>query len=153
MSRRALLGAGAGLVLAGCAKGQESASPPPSPSPDPQAVLLAGLIAGKEKLVTLYQQAALSDAKLAPALQPFQQRHLAHLAALRRHLPKPGSPAATPTPVVDPEVTVEALKEAERAAAASRPGQALAAVPVVAQLVASIGACEAVHAQALGRFK
>ncbi len=61
-------------------------------------VLLAGLIAGKEKLVTLYQQAALSDVKLAPALQPFQQRHLAHLAALRRHLPKPGSPAATPTP-------------------------------------------------------
>ncbi|WP_459798530.1 hypothetical protein [Herbidospora sp. RD11066] len=153
MSRRTLLGAGAGLVLVGCAKGQEPASAPVSPSPDPQAVLLAGLIEGKEKLVALYQQAALSHVKLAPALQPFQQRHLDHLAALRRHLSKPGSPAATPTPVVNPEVTVEALKEAERAAAASRPEQAAAAVPVVAQLVASIGACEAVHAQALGRLK
>ncbi|NAS23260.1 hypothetical protein GT755_16345 [Herbidospora sp. NEAU-GS84] len=153
LSRRALLGAGAGLVLVGCAKGQEAASPVASPSPDPHAALLAGLIGGKEKLVALYQQAALSDAKLAPALQPFQQRHLAHLAALRKHLPEPGSPAATPTPVVNPEVTVEALKEAERAAAAARPEQAAAAKPVVAQLVASMGACEAVHAQALGRLK
>jgi hypothetical protein len=159
ISRRALLGASAGLALVGCAAAPTAEAPDAEP-PDPQLELLTGVIAAKEQMVSLYQQATLSDAELAPALQPFQQRHLAHLAALRRHLPAdapsapPGS-AGSPAPIAStaPGVSVDFLRDAERTAAAERPRQLTAASPVLSQLLCSIGACEALHAVALGRLK
>ncbi|GAA0399568.1 hypothetical protein Acor_21950 [Acrocarpospora corrugata] len=156
ISRRALLGASAGLVLVGCAGAPATETAVPEP-PDPQLVLLTGVIAAKEQMVSLYQQATLSDAALAGALQPFQQRHLAHLAALRRHLPEdaPSAPPGSPAPVAStaPDVSVAFLREAERKAAAGRPRQLADASPVVSQLLCSIGACEALHVTALGRLR
>lgn len=164
-----LLGAAAGLAAtaAGC-----SADPPEPPAPkppDPLVVLLGSLIDDKERLVALYQRAALRSAEAAAALEPFRQRHIAHLAALRELLPtgaragspSPGTPspsAGSPAPAgesapADGPVSIGRLRDAERRAAAARPGQMAAASPVLAQLLASIGACEAVHAVALGSLR
>jgi hypothetical protein len=156
ISRRALLGASAGLALAGCAAAPSTESAVPEP-PDPQTVLLTGVIAAKEQMVSLYQQATLSDVALAAALRPFQQRHLAHLVALRRHLPEdaPSAPPGSPAPVSStaPDVSVAFLRDAESKAAAARSRQLTDASPVLSQLLCSIGACEALHAAALGRLR
>ncbi|MEV7965064.1 hypothetical protein AB0O34_03660 [Sphaerisporangium sp. NPDC088356] len=161
LTRRAVLrgtAAGAiGVAVAGCSA-PEAAPPAPKP-PDPETVLLTGVIADKEHMVALYRQAVLSGGKLAAALGPFQQRHEAHLAELRRRLPpSPAPTAASPTPSVPAgsppaaaRVSVGALRELERRAAATRPRQIGSVSPSLAQLLACIGACEAAHAVALAR--
>ncbi|MEU6430026.1 hypothetical protein ABZ860_29405 [Microbispora sp. NPDC046973] len=164
VTRRALLGsaAAAGLAAAGCSSApRKPATPAP---PDPQTVLLTSLIADKERLVSLYGRAVAALPGRAAALEPFRQRHAAHLQALRALLPTesgtgtfpPGSPPASPaaSPSQSPSaVSVEALRDAERRAASARPAQMAAASPALSQLLASIGACEAVHVVALGRVR
>ncbi|MGW0586812.1 hypothetical protein [Streptosporangium sp. NPDC002607] len=156
VSRRALLRGGAlgvaAVAAAGCAA--EERVPPVAERPDPETVLLRELIAGKERAVALYASAA--SARLAP----FRQRHEAHLAELRRRLP-PAAVSATPTPSPTPSpsggasaggrTSVRALRDLERRAAALRARQVEGASPPLAQLIASIGACEAAHALALSR--
>ncbi|GAA3162230.1 hypothetical protein GCM10010466_61480 [Planomonospora alba] len=156
LTRRALLRSGAlgaaAAAVAGCAaQEREPAAPEP---PDPETVLLRQLIADKERTVAMY--ASLSSGKLAP----FRERHEAHLAELRRRLPAGPSPAASgsgasPSPPATPapgaKATLRGLRELERKAAASRPGQTAGVSPALAQLIASIGACEAAHALALPR--
>ncbi|MET8052549.1 hypothetical protein ABZU75_33625 [Streptosporangium sp. NPDC005286] len=158
VSRRALLRGGAlgvaAVATAGCAA--EERVPPVAERPDPETVLLRELIAGKERAVALYASAA--SARLAP----FRQRHEAHLAELRRRLPPAAaSVSATPTPSPTPSpsggasagggTSVRALRDLERRAAALRARQVEGASPPLAQLIASIGACEAAHALALSR--
>ncbi|MBO4273818.1 hypothetical protein [Microbispora triticiradicis] len=168
VTRRALLGvaAAAGLAAAGgCSSGPgKPAAPPP---PDPQTVLIGELIADKERLVSLYGRAVAALPGQAAALEPFRQRHAAHARALRALLPAGNAPT-TPAPSStgsavaspsgspsdgSPEVSVGALRDAERTAAAARPAQTATASPALAQLLASIGACEAVHVVALGRLR
>ncbi|HEY9524568.1 MAG TPA: hypothetical protein VIR33_15120 [Thermopolyspora sp.] len=171
LSRRVLLrGSATTMVVAttaGCAQ-HPAARKTPSASrpPDPETVLLRELIAGKEQVIELYRQAALSMPGLAPALRPFELRHLAHLAELRRRLP-PHAPSATagpPTPgIATPgasatatpgsEVGLSRLRSAERKAAASRAGQLARVSPPLAQLLACIGACEAGHVIALAELR
>ncbi|WP_030904204.1 hypothetical protein [Streptosporangium amethystogenes] len=156
VSRRALLRGGAlgvaAVAAAGCAA--EERVPPVAERPDPETVLLRELIAGKERAVALYASAASSR------LTPFRQRHEAHLAELRRRLP-PAAVSATPTPSptsspsggasTGGKASVRALRDLERRAAALRARQVEGASPPLAQLIASIGACEAAHALALSR--
>ncbi|MBG0828784.1 hypothetical protein HS041_13505 [Planomonospora sp. ID67723] len=154
LSRRALLGGGAlgvaAAVTAGCAAGEPE--PPAAEPPDPETVLLRQLVEEKERTVALYASATSSR------LVPFRQRHEAHLAELRRRLPPepsatpsaPASPgAASPSP--EPKVSLRTLRDLERKAAALRSRQLTGASPALAQLIASIGACEAAHALALSR--
>jgi hypothetical protein len=156
VTRRALLGtaAAAGLAASGCSSRQDT--PPAPPRPDPQTVLLTSIIQGKEQLAALYQRAAAKGG--AAQLEPFRQRHLAHLTALRKLLPRSSSPAPSasappsPQPSDGTAVSVTKLRDAERRAAAARAGQMAGASPALAQLLASIGACEAVHVIALGRL-
>ncbi|GAA0834689.1 hypothetical protein ACFQVD_20675 [Streptosporangium amethystogenes subsp. fukuiense] len=155
VSRRALLRGGAlgvaAVAAAGCAA--EERVPPVAERPDPETVLLRELIAGKERTVALYASA--SSARLVP----FRRRHEAHLAELRRRLPPAASASATPTPSpslsggasAGGKVSVRALRDLERRAAALRARQVEGASPPLAQLIASIGACEAAHALALSR--
>lgn len=150
--------AAAGLV-AGCSS--RTAEPRRPKPPDPQTVLLRSLIAGKEQMIELYQRAALSQARLAGALEPFRQRHVAHLAALRALLPKeaaatPSVSGLSPTVSASPSaegVSLSGLRDAERKASAARPAQTAGASPALAQLLVSVGACEAVHVVALGRVR
>ncbi|MFF0249383.1 hypothetical protein [Streptosporangium sandarakinum] len=173
LSRRDLLrdtavGAAAATVAAtvgGCAA--EEPEHQRAEPPDPDTVLLRQLIADKERIIGLYASAP--SAKLLP----FKRRHEAHLAELRRRLPPaargagasatpgpsggaaapsaPSAPSASGTPAPEPRASLRSLRAAERKAADSRPRQAEGASPALAQLVASIGACEAAHAVALAR--
>ncbi|GLW98026.1 hypothetical protein [Microtetraspora sp. NBRC 16547] len=168
LTRRSLLGAAAaGVLVSGCSSSPAAKPGPPRP-PDPETLLLRSLIADKERTVDLYRRAALSQPRSATALQPFAQRHLAHLAAMRRMLPQgaeasalaPSASAATsataapsPSPSASTGVSLAELRGAERRAAAARPGQMAGASPALSQLLASVGACEAVHVIALGRLR
>lgn len=154
VSRRALLRGGAlgvaAVTVTGCAA--EERVPPAVAPPDPETVLLRELIAGKERTVALYASAA------SARLEPFRQRHEAHLAELRRRLPPAppaaASTAATPTPSPSGSApqgapSVRTLRNLERRAAELRTRQIKGVSPPLAQLLASIGACEAAHAVAL----
>jgi len=156
LTRRALLGtAVSGLIVSGCSS--ISSGPPEQKPVDPQVVLLRSLIAAKEQMIALYQRGTLSGDVPATALEPFQERHAAHLAAFRKMLPPDAtaspSPTGTPSPVPTSAVSVKKLRDAERKAAAGRPDQMATASPALAQLLASVGACEAVHVMALGRLR
>ncbi|WP_440099494.1 hypothetical protein [Streptosporangium sp. H16] len=159
VSRRALLRGGAlgvaAVTVTGCAT--EERVPPAAAPPDPETLLLRELIAGKERTVALYASAA------SARLEPFRQRHEAHLAELRRRLPPappaPAATSATPAPTPSPSgsaaqggsPSVRTLRDLERRAAALRTRQIEGVSPPLAQLLASIGACEAAHAVALSR--
>ncbi|MFF4414989.1 hypothetical protein ACFYY8_20880 [Streptosporangium sp. NPDC001559] len=167
VSRRSLLRGGAlgvaAVTAAGCATGRPVSSPSPTAEQlDPEIMLIRQLIAGKERTIALYSSAA-SD-----SLTPFRRRHEAHLAELRRRLPREsapaspspsGAPAASASPGAsetagpDPRkaVSVRSLRDMERESAALRPRQLDGVSPALAQLIASMGACEAAHALALSR--
>ncbi|WP_063780924.1 ferritin-like domain-containing protein, partial [Nonomuraea sp. SBT364] len=169
LSRRAALAAGAVvLALTGCSAPREAG--PPSKAPDtPDQALARVLIAEKQHTISLY---AALIAKGSGTLAPYRERHEAHLAELRRRFPglTPAAPSGTATPqtatpqtaaaspsaasppaaspsAVAPKVTLSRLRGLERKAAASRPRQIAGVTPSLAQLVASIGACEALHSR------
>ncbi|GAA2210112.1 hypothetical protein GCM10009850_055710 [Nonomuraea monospora] len=151
LSRRVLLAGGALLTggaagLTGCSD-SGPARPAASPPPDsPETVLLKGLIAEKERTIALYSS-LISDG--AEKLGPFRDRHQAHLDELRKYVPA-ASASASPSPTASPvKASLSRLRELERKAAAARPRQLGGVSPGVAQLIASIGACEAAHAVAL----
>ncbi|WP_431898596.1 hypothetical protein [Nonomuraea sp. bgisy101] len=154
LSRRAVLAGGAAMAaLSGCTAG--SPEPAASKAPDPEQLLLRELIAEKERTIGLYAALVGADgAKLAP----FKERHEQHLAALRERLsaepspPAPATPSVKPSPSKKPpKVSLTRLRDTERKAAAMRARQLGTASPSLAQLIASIGACEALHAVALPR--
>ncbi|GAA0955765.1 hypothetical protein [Actinocorallia libanotica] len=154
VSRRALLGGAAGLVcLSGCAE--------PAPrdlAPGPEVAVLLGAIADEERLIALYEQVTTAYSGLSSAFTDALRDHREHLEVLRRHyVPGTGGATATPTPSGTPltppsgaSEAVPALRAAEKAAAAARVADMAGAPAGLAQLLASIGACEAGHATALG---
>ncbi|NUP00562.1 MAG: hypothetical protein HOW59_21810 [Nonomuraea sp.] len=151
LSRRAVLVGGAAALTACSASGPaERATPEPD---SPQTVLLRQVVADKERTVGLYSAAIAAG---ADALEPFLAHHQAHLAELRKYLPAGAPPSATPSaatpaasPSKPPKPSLTRLRDAERKAAAARPRQLAGLSPGLAQLIASIGACEAVHAVSL----
>ncbi|AQZ65837.1 unnamed protein product [[Actinomadura] parvosata subsp. kistnae] len=144
LSRRALL-AGTAAALTGCSASGPP-QPPAAPPPDsPEVVLLKGIIAEKERTIALYSALVAGGAE---KLAPFRDRHQAHLAELRKHVPA-GSPSPSAPSGKPAKASLSRLREIERKAAAARPRQLAGVSPGVAQLVASIGACEAAHAIAL----
>ncbi|MEV5497069.1 hypothetical protein AB0M50_16895 [Nonomuraea fuscirosea] len=158
LSRRALLAGGAAALTACSASGPDR---PAAPAPDsPETVMLKGLIAEKERTIALYSSLISGG---ADKLVPFRDRHQAHLDELRRHVAVPSPPvaapgSAAPSPTATPTATAKArkpslarLRELERKAAAGRARALGGLSPGVAQLVASIGACEAAHVVALPR--
>ncbi|MEV0314470.1 hypothetical protein [Nonomuraea fuscirosea] len=160
LSRRALLAGGAAALTACSASGPDR---PAAPAPDsPETVMLKGLIAEKERTIALYSSLISGG---AGKLVPFRDRHQAHLDELRRHVTVPTPPvaapgSAAPSPTATPAATATAkarkpslarLRELERKAAAGRARALGGLSPGVAQLVASIGACEAAHVVALPR--
>ncbi|MFE9100356.1 DUF4439 domain-containing protein [Actinomadura geliboluensis] len=164
MSRRALLrrgavlggaiGGGALLLpwLAGCAA-ESSAS---SPAGRTGVAVLVGAIASEQHLIAAYEAARSSGAVPAGRLDPVLAHHRRHLEVLKRHY-VPGSgdrageggamPSASPAPPV-PAGSAQALaflRDAEEDAARARTADAAKVSPALAQLLASIGACEAGH--------
>ena len=148
LSRRVLLVGGAAALTA-C-----SATGPPQPSvrasDSPETTLLKDLIAEKERTIALYSSLISGGAQ---KLAPFRDRHQAHVNELRKYVTvasaPPATAASTPTPA--PKPSLSRLRDLERKAAALRIRQLDRVSPGVAQLIASIGACEAAHALALPR--
>jgi hypothetical protein len=152
-SRRSVL-AGTGLLLIGACKGPRTVVVPRLTPDQRLARRVANEIA---VLAAAYAATIAAHPKTRAALGPLAAEHHAHVAALVALLraapsdsPSPSgsiSPSASP-PVVAASAAeaVAALAAAERTAAARRRGQAGRAGPELARLLASIAACEAVHA-------
>ncbi|WP_219470757.1 hypothetical protein [Nonomuraea rhizosphaerae] len=153
LSRRAVLAGGAAATtaaLSGCSGAPATPAPSPTPSEDPERVLLRKLIADKERTIALYSGLITAgQSKLAP----FRDRHQAHLDELRKRLGEAPSAGPQPSTTVSaaPRTSLSRLRDAERKAAALRTRQLAGVSPQLAQLIAGIGACEAVHALALPR--
>ncbi|MFG2086631.1 MULTISPECIES: ferritin-like domain-containing protein [unclassified Spirillospora] len=157
VSRRALLGrgavlAGSALVLpwaAGCAA---------ETVPHKDVPTLVGAIASEQNLIASYEAARAANASLAGRLDPVLAHHREHLAVLKRHY-VPGSgdrageggaiPPPSATPVPAGSEALAALRAAEDRAAKARRDDAAKADPGLAQLLASIGACEAGHSMSV----
>ncbi|MEO3783061.1 hypothetical protein ABGB12_07020 [Actinocorallia sp. B10E7] len=154
VSRRAVLGGAAGLV---CLTACENPAARDL-SPGPEVAVLLGAIADEERLISLYEQVTTTYSGLSSAFTDALRDHREHLAVLRRHyVPGTGGATATPavsaTPFAPPSSAAEAVptaRAAEKAAAAARVTDMAGAPAGLAQLLASIGACEAGHATALG---
>lgn len=166
--------AGRGKPSAGPTTHQPSATPTPTPTPlppDPDAPVLAAAADAEQRLLTAYAETVARHPSLKAKLAPFVGRHEHHLEALRSasdpSSASAASVAATTTPSDTPDgtpasgasnvpatpaVAVTALVSAERDAAADRDTDVLRLRgPEHARLLASIGACEATHATALGQ--
>jgi hypothetical protein len=147
-TRRAVLGGAALAALAGCT----TETPAPPPGPGPQAQLLMGALQGEAALIALYDAVLAAHPGLRTRLGPLRDHHSRHLAVLRHHLVRAGAVPAPPRPPAVPAGQARALgalRTAEHRAAAARADEVRRAAPGLAQLLASIGACEAGHAQVL----
>lgn len=143
------------LATAGC--GAPAAATPAAGSPSNVTILRAA-IAAKNDLVGKYTAVLAAYPALEPLLGPLISDNDAHLAELQRRLIEPARPArrrgaGRPPPQApsDPGAALATLRSAERAAAAAHVGQLRMAAPSLAQLLASIAACEAAHAVALSK--
>lgn len=150
-SRRAVLAGGAALAaLSGCGTPRGDQQPTPAPE-NPEHALLRELIADKERVIGLYTTLVAGG---AGKLRPFLDRHQAHLSELRVRYP--ATAAATPSTAPPSQqsaqkISLTRLRDVERKAAAQRPRQLAGASPALAQLIASIGTCEALHVLSLPR--
>lgn len=156
-TRRAVLsGSAAVLATATLAAGCTSIGQAKAPAPGPEVRLLDGAIDAEAVLIALYDAVIAAHRGLAGRLKTPRDHHLQHLAVLKRHY-VPGSVAGTATPAPRPTASAPAtetgslgaLRAAERKAAAARADEVRRASPGLSQLLASIGACEAGHAQEL----
>lgn len=159
ITRRAALAASAlaaaSLGTAGCATLHAASAAARVPG---DVTVLRSAIAAKSAMIARYTATAAAYPQLRPALGPLLGDHQAHLAELRHRLVEPPHPApGLGPPSAQPEgpvpsgqgAAVAALASAERSAAAEHVAQLRSAAPSLAQLFASIAACEATHVTAL----
>jgi hypothetical protein len=153
-TRRVILGGSAAILasITGCTTAGRADIPPPGP----EAALMSGAIQSEATLIALYDAVLATHPDLADRLRPLRDHHTQHLSVLKRHyVPGTNAGMLTPTPSAAPAVppgpakALSALRGAERRAASARADDATRAAPGLAQLLASIGACEAGHAQVL----
>ncbi|MBB4933453.1 hypothetical protein F4561_004273 [Lipingzhangella halophila] len=159
LSRRSVLtGALAALTVAGTSGCQGSRWYPSEISPD--EYVLRSVIAGKKRTIARYEAALEKGEGPTDLLEELLGRHRQHIAALRERLPdhgpdEPWAPENSPSPSAsapsDPDPpAVSALRVVEQSAAGERPRQlAKLTDPGLAQLIASVGACETAHAHLL----
>ncbi|MGH3376811.1 MAG: hypothetical protein ACRDP6_18940 [Actinoallomurus sp.] len=158
--RRTVLGGSAAVLataaLAELAGGCTSVGQAEAPVAGPEVRLLDGVIQNEAGLIALYDAVLAAHQGLAGRLKTPRDHHVQHLAVLRRHY-VPGSTTGTATPTPRPTASspateaaaISAIRGAERKAAAARADEVRRASPGLSQLLASIGACEAGHAQEL----
>lgn len=154
--RRALLGGAAALAAlaaAGCstAPGHRGAgdSVRPTAAPDPDAAVRRRSLQVSEALLGRYDAALAAYPALAPELGPLRAELAAHARAFGG---SGAAPAASPGPSTSGgrAAVLAALATAERETAQARTADLPAASPPLARLLASVAACNAVHAHLLG---
>jgi hypothetical protein len=156
-TRRAVLGgSAAALATATLAAGCTSVGQAEAPAPGPEVRLLDGVIDAEAALIALYDAVLAAHPGLGGRLKKLREHHVQHLAVLKRHY-VPGSTSGTATPAPQPSAAAPrtesgalgAIRSAERKAASARADEVRRVSPGLSQLLASIGACEAGHAQEL----
>jgi hypothetical protein len=155
------------LAAAGCRSSDVFTGPDPlagKPQPAPDVVTLQAVIAAEENLVSLYRAAVSGDSGTARGRQlaSLLGQHQQHLTQLRARLivpagtastspaPSAGPTATAPAKVRPAKVSIAQLRTAERASATNLVKRVAAVEPALAQLFASIAACDATHVIALG---
>ncbi len=168
------------LATAGCRSSDAFTGPDPlagRPRPAPDVVTLQAVIAAEENLIGLYRTALSGHsaaAGQAQELKPLLAQHEQHLTRLRARLIQPpgtvtapapaspvpasavpaspvsASPSASTSAAASAAVTIARLRAAERASAAGLVRRLATVEPALAQLFASIAACDATHVTALG---
>jgi hypothetical protein len=140
------------LALNGC-KGPAVLSAPPHPSQQTQVLLRA--VAAEQDLIGIYAKVMSAYSGLAATLMPLRAEHEAHLAQLRDRVIEPpgkqvpGAAGAKPAVAATQAAAVAQLRAAEQAAVTAQMSRLGAAPASLAQLYASIAACEATHVSVL----
>jgi hypothetical protein len=158
LSRRQLLAASPTtlplfLALSGC-KGPAVLSAPPHPSQQTQVLLHA--VTAEQNLILIYARVMSVYSGLAAELGPLHAEHQAHLAQLRARVVEPPGkqpPAAStarPAVAATQSAALAQLRAAEQAAVSAQMSRLGAAPASLAQLYASIAACESTHVSVLG---
>lgn len=151
--RGVLVGALAAALTAGCRPLVRSQSD--AGTPDPDIAIIKRALAAEDALLSAYAKATHRRHALRKRLAPYVQQHRTHRAKLAARLPQhagtSSSPTRSPAPKPSPAVRGNraGLLKAEHAAAGDRVDDAMHASPTLAELLASIGACEAAHATLL----
>lgn len=152
------------VLVAGC-------EAPAAATPDTPArgvAILREAIAAKQETIALYNAVRAAHPRLAPRLDPLIRDNAAHVAELKRRLIEPAhrarsglsrqqeAPANRQRPQNGPlpvprrrAAALATLRSAERTAARVHVEQLRGVTPSLAQLLASIAACEATHVVAL----
>ncbi len=161
-TRRSVLAAAltAPVLAAGGCRAAAGATPAAAQASD--VAILRAAIAAKRNMIGLYTATRAANPALAGRLDPLLTDNTAHLAELQRRLIEPAHrssprsggradrhPATPPSPAAGPRAALAALQSAEHTAAAVHVGQLRTVTPSLAQLLASIAACEASHVAAL----
>jgi hypothetical protein len=158
-SRRSVLAGSGLLVVAACT----GSSPVPVPTLTADQRLARRVADEITVLAAAYTATIAAHPATRHTLAPLAAEHERHGAALVAFLPAPtatptasgsstappsrsASPSASPPVADSPADALNALVAAERTAAGRRRGQAGHAGPELARLLASIAACETVHA-------
>lgn len=136
------------MFAAGCADPDGPEEPP-----DAELATLRTAIATEASLIALYEAARKAAPGLAGRLHPPLRHHQSHLARLNSRIAEASpSPSPTPTPTPKPPrlpassaAVLNELRKAERAASERLTGQLARVSPSLAQLLASIAACEYAH--------
>ncbi|WP_461001058.1 ferritin-like domain-containing protein [Streptomonospora sediminis] len=155
--RTVVVGALAGVVTAGLSGCGGPQWYPSEISPD--EYVLRSAISQKRRMIKRYEASIAAGDGPVGLLERVLGRHREHIDALRGRLPEqpgrsPGGEASPsgprPAPVGGEPVPIAGLRVAEQSAAASRARQiARLSDSGLAQLIASIGACETGHARLL----
>jgi hypothetical protein len=156
----AALAAGTG-GLAGCTAEPSPWAKPPKPSPDVK--VLHDVISAEYLMISKYTAVLAAFPRLAGSMSPLLAQHREHLTALQARLviPSGASPAQVASATARPRAprprvpssrpaAIGYLRAAERDQAAALAHRVAGVPPSLAQLLASIGACEAAHAALLG---
>ena len=142
------------LATAGCRSSDAFAGPDPlagRPALSPDVITLQEVITAERAMIALYQAAVNGGTRPARALEGLLAQHRQHLGRLQARLVlPPGSGSASPSPSRAPaRVTIAQLRAAERASATDLVRRLVGVPPALAQLFASIAACDATHAVVL----
>jgi hypothetical protein len=140
------------LALNAC-KGPAVLSAPPVVSQQTQVLLRA--ITAEQNLIWIYATVMSAYSGLAAELGPLHAEHQAHLAQLRARVVEPPGKqltvAVTDKPLIagTQAAALRQLRAAEQAAVSAQMGRLAAAPAALAQLYASIAACESTHVSVL----
>jgi hypothetical protein len=153
------------LAAAGCRSSEVFAGPDPlagRPRLSPDVITLQAVIAAEQDLINLYLAAIYRGSGSASQdLKSLLAQHEQHLTRLQARLVLPssaspaarasaGAPAGPSASTAPARVTVARLRAAEHASATALVQRLATVEPALAQLFASIAACDATHVTVLG---